>query len=222
MSSRHDAVPTRETGERVLQETKRWTSKVWESTARGPASGPLVLVHAFVNTVNLEAHREDLMSPDLLDEWFARWEFFMKTPEGEERPEASRGDLERTLEVREALRALLWANNGAEAEEGATEVLDRAAADAGLRIRFGGEADTRLEPTATGVDGALGRILANAFAAMQDGTWLRLKACPECGWAFYDTSRNRSRTWCSMETCGNRLKTRAYQRRRRAGEAGKQ
>ena len=28
-----------------------------------------------------------------------------------------------------------------------------------------------------------------------------------CGWLFYDRSRNRSRRWCSMETCGNRAKS---------------
>ncbi|MGZ8667616.1 MAG: CGNR zinc finger domain-containing protein, partial [Solirubrobacterales bacterium] len=28
-------------------------------------------------------------------------------------------------------------------------------------------------------------------------------------------SRNRSRTWCSMEVCGNRAKTRSYRHRRR-------
>ena len=43
--------------------------------------------------------------------------------------------------------------------------------------------------------------------------WERLKACPQCGWSFYDYSRNRSATWCSMSLCGNRLKTRAYRRR---------
>jgi predicted RNA-binding Zn ribbon-like protein len=34
-----------------------------------------------------------------------------------------------------------------------------------------------------------------------------------CGWLFIDTSRNRSRQWCSMESCGNRAKAkRHYQR----------
>ncbi|MBK8987281.1 MAG: ABATE domain-containing protein [Chloroflexi bacterium] len=34
-----------------------------------------------------------------------------------------------------------------------------------------------------------------------------------CGWLFLDTSRNRRRRWCSMETCGNRAKVmRHYQR----------
>lgn len=45
----------------------------------------------------------------------------------------------------------------------------------------------------------------------------RVKICPadDCLWAFYDVSRNHSRTWCSMEECGNRAKARAFQARRR-------
>jgi predicted RNA-binding Zn ribbon-like protein len=34
-----------------------------------------------------------------------------------------------------------------------------------------------------------------------------------CGYLFYDTSRNHSRRWCSMQSCGNRAKAkRHYQR----------
>ena len=34
-----------------------------------------------------------------------------------------------------------------------------------------------------------------------------------CGYLFYDTSRNHSRRWCSMNSCGNRAKAkRHYQR----------
>jgi predicted RNA-binding Zn ribbon-like protein len=49
---------------------------------------------------------------------------------------------------------------------------------------------------------------------MLDGSWSRLKACRNCCWSFYDYSPNRSATWCSMQLCGNRKKTRAYRRRR--------
>jgi predicted RNA-binding Zn ribbon-like protein len=49
---------------------------------------------------------------------------------------------------------------------------------------------------------------------MLDGTWGRLKACRNCHWSFYDRSPNRSATWCSMQLCGNRTKTRAYRRRK--------
>lgn len=41
----------------------------------------------------------------------------------------------------------------------------------------------------------------------------RLKVCPgagDCGWLFYDTSRNGMRRWCSMEGCGSRVKMRRH------------
>jgi predicted RNA-binding Zn ribbon-like protein len=41
----------------------------------------------------------------------------------------------------------------------------------------------------------------------------RLKSCPACGWFFLDASKNRSRRWCSMRTCGSVAKARSYYRR---------
>jgi predicted RNA-binding Zn ribbon-like protein len=37
-----------------------------------------------------------------------------------------------------------------------------------------------------------------------------------CGWLFLDTSRNRSRRWCSMAECGNRAKSRRHYARSRS------
>lgn len=63
----------------------------------------------------------------------------------------------------------------------------------------------------------LARVATAVTDRMIDGAWPRLKVCWEttCRWAFLDTSRNRSRNWCSMSSCGNRTKTRAYRARRR-------
>ena len=60
--------------------------------------------------------------------------------------------------------------------------------------------------------GALGRIVAAAFAAMDDDDWERLKLCssPPCRWAYFDRSRNHSSRWCSMASCGNRAKARRF------------
>lgn len=46
----------------------------------------------------------------------------------------------------------------------------------------------------------------------------RVKRCPgwDCGWLFYDTTKNGTRRWCDMATCGNREKSRLHYRRRRA------
>lgn len=44
----------------------------------------------------------------------------------------------------------------------------------------------------------------------------RVKQCEDdrgCGFLFIDTSKNRSRRWCSMESCGNRAKVQRHRRR---------
>jgi predicted RNA-binding Zn ribbon-like protein len=43
----------------------------------------------------------------------------------------------------------------------------------------------------------------------------RIKLCQSetCRMAFYDQSRNGSRSWCSMEICGNRAKARTFRAR---------
>jgi predicted RNA-binding Zn ribbon-like protein len=40
----------------------------------------------------------------------------------------------------------------------------------------------------------------------------RIHKCesPTCDWLFLDASRNRSRRWCDMKSCGNRAKARRY------------
>lgn len=63
--------------------------------------------------------------------------------------------------------------------------------------------------------GVVGAVLAAAARLAVLGDWERLKICPadDCRWAFFDKSRNRSRTWCSMRVCGNREKARAWRER---------
>ena len=177
---------------------------------REPAPDPLRLVQAFVNTVDREHGPDLLADAEGLEEWLGRHGLATLVVAGDE---------ERARASREALRSLLWANNGEPYDAAAADVLAGAARRAGLEPSFApGEA--RLVPRAGGVDGALGTVLAGAFAAMLDGGWRRLKACPghRCGWAFYDRSTNASATWCSMQVCGGRAKAGAYYRRRR-GEA---
>lgn len=45
----------------------------------------------------------------------------------------------------------------------------------------------------------------------------RVRECAahDCGWLFFDESRNRSRRWCSMQTCGNRAKVDRFRTRRK-------
>jgi len=57
------------------------------------------------------------------------------------------------------------------------------------------------------------RIVEAAVALLVSDAMLRVKSCPSCGWLFLDVSKNRSRRWCSMGTCGAAVKARRYYRR---------
>ena len=120
--------------------------------------------------------------------------------------------------MREALRALLLANNGGPEAPGAHAVLEAAARRARLEPAFGPRARSCRPPA--GSTARSGSVLAVAFAAMLDGRWERLKACPRdvCGWVFLDRSHANRGTWCSMRVCGNRVKAGAYYRRRTRGD----
>jgi predicted RNA-binding Zn ribbon-like protein len=154
------------------------------------APEPLREVQQFVNSVDLEH------GFDWLPDWLA----------GRGLPT----ELERARRLREALRSLVLANNGFPLEPAALELVNTAAARLPLQLA----ADGSLQVGEA--HDALDEVVAIAFGAMLDGTWPRLKACRNCCWSFYDYSPNRSATWCSMQICGNRKKTRAYRSRRAA------
>ena len=44
---------------------------------------------------------------------------------------------------------------------------------------------------------------------------VRICASEDCAWLFLDTSKNHTRRWCDMKTCGNRVKvSRHYERKK--------
>jgi predicted RNA-binding Zn ribbon-like protein len=165
------------------------------------------LLTKFVNTFDLEEDKERLSDAAAVSAWFHD-----SGLPGSARSEA---DVRHVQAVREALRAVLWANNGGPLDPAAVEVLRSAAHDAPLRISFDDDGAAELEPAVGGVGAAIGRLLAVVERAQAEGIWHRLKACgdEDCRWAFYDKSRNRSRTWCDMAVCGNRAKARSYRAR---------
>jgi predicted RNA-binding Zn ribbon-like protein len=177
-----------------------------------PTTEGLENVRRFVNTVHHEQGEteEALGSPQALRQFLADAGF------GE--VEVAAADLRRALEVREALRDVMGANNGEPLEQASVDLLNQTAARAQVVAAFDDNQSWRIEPVSNGVDRALGQMLATVFRSMSDGTWKRMKACgnPDCRWAFYDASKNRSGRWCEMASCGNRMKARAFRERRRA------
>src|SRR4051794_37092668 len=179
-----------------------------------PTTEGLENVRRFVNTVHHEQgeDEEELTTPEQLSDFLAE--------QGFARLEVSEADLLRALAVREALRDIMGANNGEPLNKNALALLNDAAARAKVVAAFDDNQSWRIEPASNGVDYALGQMLATVFRAMSDGTWKRMKACgnPDCRWAFYDASKNRSGRWCEMASCGNRMKARAFRERRRSAD----
>ncbi len=181
------------------------------------APGDLELVRTYVNSLDVEGSAEALDSPDSLAAWLAE-RGHPAGPSG-----VSLEDLEHARAVREALREVLLSHNeDAAPDPAALATLDAAGARAPVRVRFtpGGEAG--FAPAGSGLDAAIGELLAIVARAEAEGTWPRLKACAadSCRWAFYDHSRNHSRTWCTMAVCGNRAKARSYRSKHAAGSGG--
>ena len=130
---------------------------------------------------------------------------------------------ERTLDELRALRALLErvfraqtgggdvgsADLAALAGEGAA-----AAAAASLQQRRG-RLVRRIEVARGGGATLRWRLTDAAISLLMSTRIDRLKDCPSCGWFFLDETKNRSRRWCSMSTCGSSAKSRAYYERSR-------
>ncbi|MGH3073894.1 MAG: CGNR zinc finger domain-containing protein [Gaiellales bacterium] len=174
------------------------------------APGPLLVVQELVNTLDIEAGTDSIDSPAGLKVWLVE----RSLAPGDVRPGGD--DVARMAEFREALRALLHANNGGGLDPDDLRSLNRAGRG-GLRVRFGEDGAAALEPQPEeAIAAAIGQIVAIVFVAVTDGTFSRLKACPasDCGWAFYDRSKNHSARWCSMAVCGSREKMRAHRARR--------
>jgi predicted RNA-binding Zn ribbon-like protein len=175
-------------------------------------------VEELINTRSLEFGTDDIAGAAGLAAWLYDRDLLPR------RVRVDDGHVRKAAIVREGLRALVARNTFEEAaltatqaaaDEASLEALAALAADLPLVL------DVMVQPPrlapATGhpVDDALARILEAVPASAAAGTWGRMKVCrqPYCRWAYYDESRNRSRAWCSMDTCGNRAKARSFRQR---------
>jgi predicted RNA-binding Zn ribbon-like protein len=168
------------------------------------APGDLEILRNFLNTHDIEDDVD--LGPAQMTDWLRERELLGADES------LSADDRERAAGFREALRDVLEIEHEDERRAAALELLNATAESAPLRVRFESAESASLVPVAGGVDGAIARMLGFAYASIGEGTWSRLKTCKRdsCRWVFYDQSRNRSRNWCSMETCGNRTKVERF------------
>jgi predicted RNA-binding Zn ribbon-like protein len=181
-----------------------------EDGDRTPAPGRLKVVQELLNTVDLEGGDERFTSPERAAAWLCE-----KGLLGSE-DQFSDADLERLLRLREALRDLAATNHGDQLSSDTVATVNGLAGGAPLVVQVDRDGSLALAPCVGGAAGVTASVLAIVQAAAVEGTWARLKVCRSgtCRWAFYDRSRNRSGSWCSMAVCGNRAKVRTFRQRR--------
>jgi predicted RNA-binding Zn ribbon-like protein len=116
------------------------------------------------------------------------------------------GAVERAQSLREGLRQLV--------RDGAPQSLDAELERLPLAALADDHGTVRLIAARPGADELGAAVVEAVIAAQTEGTWTRVKVCAGCETAFVDRSRNRSRRWCAMGTCGSQAKMRAYRARR--------
>ncbi|MER5317926.1 CGNR zinc finger domain-containing protein [Streptosporangium roseum] len=195
---------------------ERTAGPVPDDLAAGTAPMPLRVIEEFINTRRRDG--DDIGTPQQLAEWLHARDLMP----GDAAVSAEQRD--RAEWIREGLRALIAENNAEPVSSPRPDGLDPAARaeltelarDFPLMLDVTALPPRLVARTRVPVDAALAGLLAIVADAVAAGTWTRLKACrePSCRWAYYDHSRNRRRTWCSMDICGNRAKARASHQRR--------
>jgi len=177
-----------------------------------PAPMPLLAVQSFANSIDVETDTDWLDSTDATATWLRG--SGLATPELRVTPAL----LGPSKTLREAVRRLLVANEQNTVDREAGKALAELASyhRVPLTADKNGKLELDLSPAKTPNE-LMAHLLGIIFHAQSTGTWPRLKLCenPDCAWAFYDNSRNRSGSWCRMGQCGNRLKNRTYRERRR-------
>jgi predicted RNA-binding Zn ribbon-like protein len=167
------------------------------------APGSLELVRRFVNTAELPGGPDGI---ELLEQARAWCLSYGLAPPKDET------HLGLLRDFRETLRELLFANNGEGNAPEAWERMRPFLASTRLGLAVNPSHGLELMPEDKG---PIASLLAIVYESQLIGTWPRLRACRKasCRFAYYDHTKNASRAWCSMATCGNQAK--AQRRRQR-------
>ncbi|HTC23494.1 MAG TPA: CGNR zinc finger domain-containing protein [Gemmatimonadales bacterium] len=137
-----------------------------------------------------------------------------------ENPAGAQAALEDSHTLRKAIHDVVGARaDGREPARHAADTLNRFLGRALGRLRLGVEGDAcswvfadegeELDRMLWPVAWAAASLLTSADAPL-----VRRCASERCGWLFVDRSRNRSRRWCDMKSCGNSAKARRHYARK--------
>jgi predicted RNA-binding Zn ribbon-like protein len=141
----------------------------------------------------------------------------------EKNPGEARTALARAIEAREAMYRLFYAiSEGDDPDRDDLALLNDLLAEAMSHARLvhkdGGYAwDWQAGESDLNV--LLWQVVRSAADLLTSDKLRDVRACAaeDCRWLFLDTSKNHSRRWCNMETCGNQAKARRHYSRKKAG-----
>jgi len=184
---------------------------------------------AFADTARAEDKDEELHSIGDLLQWATKTGVLSsaesgrlaKHYEGNRRQAAV--DLARAVGVRDLLRSIFTGiANGRPLRDRDVAELNSALAQtpALLRVRaHAGTVETQWDSAAEGLPKVAFDVLADAGNLLASDRRERIRECSsaECTMLFIDESRNSSRRWCDMNSCGNRMKARRHYARAREG-----
>jgi predicted RNA-binding Zn ribbon-like protein len=158
---------------------------------------------------------------------FAKADLSALTELARKDPVGASAALARVKLLREALCRVLYAvAGGEEAKRSDLAQIDKAriaAAAAGRLIMKDGRTETMWSAKESGLDLIEHIVVSQALELLRVDTLARLRICggDHCGWLFLDLSKNSSRRWCDMATCGNVAKARRFQKRHRRRQGAK-
>lgn len=177
------------------------------SAAADAAPPHVELLRDFANTVDVDEGTDSLTTPRELSRWLREHGLLGR------RTASTDDDLLLARQLRTGIRAAMAAHHDDRPVD--SPELDAASERLALRMSCCGD-NPRLEPVDTGIRGGLAQILVAVNEGVISDDWPRLKICPDdtCQWAFYDATKNRSKSWCGP-TCQNKAKTRSYRQRQR-------
>ena len=128
----------------------------------------------------------------------------------------------RAIKFRETLFRVLnaKAEGGAGAREDLSDIeAEHARAAPFARLSRTGEGYRwSLDPSAAALDAAMQPLVESAVSLLTSAKLERLRRCGNstCYWLFIDETKNHSRRWCEMASCGNVLKVRRHREKARS------
>ncbi len=173
-------------------------------TGTPPAPGGLILIEGLLNTSSEELQFDDFETTDSTEAWLRNLGLWLGeksiTQEQHHKIISFRNDLRR------------WILSGDNLSS-----LNDVFSEVSFSAELGTDGKVKFISKNTNYQKVIGSFIQVIYESQENGTWNRFKCCalPSCGWAFFDSSRSRTKRWCSMKTCGSRHKAREHYKRKR-------